>query len=99
MQEDAGPAGAEDDGHLTGGCVDGVELEDGGACGLVGEVLGGFCASEEVHGDATASAGGAAGSAAGAVVARGVFGDDEDVQAREGLGVGGEGAVGGGDED
>ena len=34
-----------------------------------------------------------------AVVAAGVLGDDEDVEAGERLGVGGEGAVGGGDED
>ena len=36
VQEDAGPAGAEDDGHLAGGGVDGVELEDGGAGGFAG---------------------------------------------------------------
>ena len=54
---------------------------------------------EEVEGDAAAAAAGAAGGAARACVGCGVFGDDEDVEAGEGLGVGGEGAVGGGDED
>ena len=60
---------------------------------------GDFVAFEEVHGDAAAAAAGAAGGAASAIVACGVLGDDEDVEAGEGLGVGGEGAVGGGDED
>ena len=40
VQQDAGPAGAEDDGHLAGGCGDGAELQDGGAGGFAGEVLG-----------------------------------------------------------
>src|SRR5271170_1464968 len=63
-------------------------------------MFGGFVCStgaagafEEVHGDATASSAGAAGGVSA------VFGDDEDVEAREGLGVAGEGAVGGSDED
>ena len=106
VEEDAGPAGAEDDLHLAGGGFDGSELEDGGAGGLAGEVLGtpvwfsgAAGAGEEVHGDAAAAAAGAAGGAAGASVSAGVFGDDEDVEAGERLGVGGEGAVGGGDED
>ncbi len=45
------------------------ELEDGGAGGFAGVVLGRFVAFEEVHGDAAAAAAGAAGGAAGAVVA------------------------------
>ncbi len=53
-------------------------------------------AFEEVHGDATAAA---AAAASGATVCAAVFCDDEDVEAGEGLGVGGEGAVGCGDED
>ena len=98
VQEDAGPSGAEDYFHLTGGSGYCSQLEDGGAGGLAGKVLGGFIALEEVHGDTAASAGGASGGAACAVVARGVFGDDEDVEAGERLGVGGEGPVGAGDE-
>ena len=93
VQQNAGPAGAEDDFHLAGGGSDRSELEDRLAGGLAGEVLGGLFRLEEVDLDAAAAAGG---SARGAV---GVFGEDEDVQTRQGLGVAGEGAVGGGDED
>ena len=63
VEQDAGPAGAEDDFHLAGGGGDGAELQDGGAGGLAGEVLGGLGAFEEVEGDAAAAAGGAAGGA------------------------------------
>jgi hypothetical protein len=69
-------------------------LQDGGAGGLAGEVLGGFFGLiEEVEAHAAAAAAGAFGGVDG------IFGDDEDVEARERLGVRGEGAVGGGDED
>ena len=61
VQQDAGPAGAEDDGHLAGGGGDGVELQDGGAGGFAGEVLGRVGAFKEVERDAAAAAGGAAG--------------------------------------
>ena len=65
----------------------------------LGEVLGGLLVPvEEVQADAAAAAGGAAGGASAPLLPR-VFGDDEDVEAGEGLGVGGEGAVGCGDED
>jgi hypothetical protein len=74
-------------------------LQDGGACGLAGEVLGGVGALEEVERNAATAAGCAAGGAARAVVGCGVLGDDEDIEAGEGLRVGGEGAVGCGDED
>ena len=60
VQQDAGPAGAEDDWHLAGGGGDGVELEDGGAGGFAGVVLGGVGAFKEVEGDAAAAAAGAA---------------------------------------
>ncbi len=93
VEEDSGPAGAEDDFHVSGGGGDGVELEDGLTRGFVGVVLGGFVALEEVEFDAASSAGGAFGGLFA------VLGDDEDVEAGKGLGVGGEGAVGGGDED
>ena len=63
VEQDAGPAGAEDDLHLACGSVDGAELEDGGAGGFAGEVLGAFGAFEEVEGDAAAAAAGAAGGA------------------------------------
>jgi hypothetical protein len=56
VQQDAGPSGAEDDGHLTCRGGDGVELQDGGACGLAGEVLGGVGAFKEVESDAASAA-------------------------------------------
>ena len=56
-------------------------------------MLGALVAGEEVEGDAAAATGGAAGEIGT------ILGDDEDVEAGEGLGVGREGAVGGGDED
>ena len=99
VQQDAGPAGAEDDGHLACGGGDGVELEDGGAGGFAGVVLGRVAAFKEVEGDAAAAATGSARGGSGAFVAAGVLGDDEDVEAGERLGVRGEGAVGCGDED
>jgi hypothetical protein len=51
-------------------------LQDGGACGLAGKVLGGFIAFKEVEGDAAAAAGGAA-SGVDCVLR-----DDRDVEAR-----------------
>ena len=57
VQQDAGPSGAEDDWHLASGGCDGVELQDGGAGGLAGEVLGRFCAFKEVERDAASAAG------------------------------------------
>ena len=62
-------------------------------------MLGRFCAFKEVEGDAATAARCAAGGASRALVGGGILGDDEDVEAGQGLGVGGEGAVGGGDED
>src|ERR1019366_4149407 len=94
VQQDAGPARAEDDGHLAGGGGDGRELEDCGAGGLAGVVLGRGGGFKEVEGDAAAAATGAARGGPGAVVAGGVLGDDEEVEAGEGLGVGGAGAAG-----
>ena len=92
-KQNAGPAGAEDDGHLACGSFDGSELQDGGAGGFACVVFRRFVAFEEVHGDATAAAAGAASGV------RAVLRDDEDVEAGERLGVAGEGAVGCGDED
>src|SRR5206468_12769484 len=80
VEEDAGPAGAEDDLHLTGRSVDCAKLEDGGAGGLAGEVLGRLvwltraARGEEVYGDAASTAARAAGGAAGAPVSSGVVG-------------------------
>ena len=93
MQQDAGPAGAEDHFHLAGRSGDGAELQNGSAGGFAGQVLRAFGAGELVESSAAAAARRAFGG-------DGVlFGDDEDVEAAEGLGVAGEGAVGGGDED
>src|SRR5947209_8431533 len=100
VKKNARPAGAEDDGHLAGRSIDCAELQDCCACGLAGVMLRGFvCFSaatsvfEEGHGDAATAA------AAAACGVRAVFCDDEDVEARERLGVAGEGSVGGSDED
>ncbi len=99
VQQDAGPSGAEDDGHLAGWSRDCAELEDGGAGGLTGVMLRRVRAFEEVEGDATAAARGSACGGAGAFVAAGVLGDDKDVEAGERLGVGREGSVRRSDED
>ena len=68
VKQDAGPAGAKDDGHLAGGSGNGVELEDGGAGGFAGVVFGRVVAFEEVQGHAAAAAAGAASGRAGAVL-------------------------------
>ncbi len=81
VQQNAGPAGAEHDFHLACRSSDGAELQDGGACGLAGVVLGRLVALEEVERDASAAAAGAARG-----VSR-VLGDDGDVEACERLGV------------
>jgi hypothetical protein len=93
VKQDSGPAGAEDDFHVSSGRGDGVELQDRLARGFVSEVLGGLVALEEVELERAASAE----VPLGGLFA--VFGDDEDIEAGEGLGIGGEGSVGGGDED
>ena len=59
----------------------------------LGVVLRGFVSREKVEGDAAAAAAGATGGVDW------ILGDDGDVEAGEGLGVRGVGAVGGGDED
>ena len=92
VEENSGPAVTEDDFHVSGGSGDGVELEDGLARGFVSVMLGGLAAFKEIEFDATAAAGGSAGG-----VLR-IAGEDEDIHAGEGLGVGGEGTVGAGDE-
>jgi len=74
-------------------------LEDGGACGLAGEVLRGFAAFEKVEGDTSAAAGCAARGAAKAIGSSRVFRDDGDVEPCQRLRVAGEGAVGCGDQD
>ncbi len=56
-------------------------------------------AFKEVEGDAASAATGAARGRARAFVGGGILRDDEDVEAGEGLCVGGEGSVGCGDED
>ena len=58
VKQHSGPAGAEDDFHISSGSGDGVELQDRLARGFVGVMLGGFVAFEEVELDAAASAGG-----------------------------------------
>jgi hypothetical protein len=93
VQQDAGPAGAEDDFHLAGGSVDRSKLQDGRACGFAGKVLGRFVALEEVERDASAAAAGAARGAGR------VLGDHCNVQPSERLGVGGIGSVGGSNQD
>src|ERR1700753_2374133 len=100
MEKNTGPAWAEDDGHLACGCFDGAELEDSGSCGFAGVMLrrlvcstGAAAAFEEVHGDATAAAAGAAGGVDA------IFRDDEDVEASKRLSIRCEGSVGGSDED
>ena len=93
MEQDAGPAGAKDDFHLAGGGGDGAELQDGSASGFTGEALGALGANEDLQSTASAATSGAAG---GVLI---VFGDDEDVEPAERLGVGGVGAIGADNED
>src|ERR1700759_1536486 len=93
VKKNAGPSGAEDDGHLTGGSINRSELQDGSARGFARIVFRRFVAFKKVHGDASAAA------AAAACGVHAILRDDEDVQPRERLGVAGEGAVGGCDED
>ena len=64
VQQHAGPAGAEDDFHLSGRSFAGIELQDRLAGGFFGEVFGSLFAEEEVEGY-TASAAGAAASGIG----------------------------------
>src|SRR5271156_5863278 len=90
MQQNTGPAGAEDNRHLAGGSIDCSELKDGGARGLACMMFGGFVAFEEVQCDAATAA---AGAACGV---RTISCDDEDVESCEWLGIAGEGAVGAG---
>ena len=52
VEQDAGPAGAEDDGHLAGGRFHAIEHDDGFARGLVGELLGRFVVEEVIEVDA-----------------------------------------------
>ncbi len=66
---------------------------------LAGKVLRRVRAFEEVERDATTAAGGSAGGRTGALVAAGILGNDEDIQAGKRLGVRGESAVGCGHQD
>src|SRR3984957_1744993 len=93
MQENAGPAWAENHFHVACRCGHGVELEDSLTGGFAGKVLWGFVAFKEAQLDPAASTGAAAG------VFRSVFGDDVAVQAGKRLGIVGEGAVRGGNKD
>jgi hypothetical protein len=68
-------------------------LEDGSAGCLTGEVFRTLGVDKLLEAGAAAAAGEAFGGG------RVLLGDGEDVEAAEGLGVGGEGAVRGGDED
>ena len=92
VQKDAGPSGAEDDFHFSGGSFAGVELQERLARGFLGEEFGILFSEEEVEGDTASAAGGAAGG-----VAFGL-GDAGDVHAGERLRIFGEGSVGGDDE-
>ena len=57
VEQDAGPAGAEDDFHLAGGSGDGAELQDGSAGGFAGQVLRAFGGGELIEAGAAAAAG------------------------------------------
>src|SRR5262249_44326398 len=93
MEQNAGPAGAEDDLHFASGCGHCAELEDGSASGFLGQMLRAFAAGELIE------AGAASGSRRAASGVGFVFGDDEDAEPAERLGVAGECAVGCGYED
>ena len=93
MKEDAGPTWAENHFHFAGGSGNGAELEDGAARCFAGQVFGAFRAVEDVEPAAAAAAGRAF---RGVLV---VFGDDEDVETAQRLGVRGKSAVGRGDQD
>ena len=92
VQQDAGPAGAEHDGHLAGGRLHGVQLHDGLPRGFCGEVLGRLLVQEEVEIHASAAAGMAA--LRGAVV---LARQRRDAHAGQRLPVEVEHAVAGGD--
>ena len=93
MEQDAGPAGAENHLHLAGRSGHGAELQNRSARGLPRQVFRAFGADELVQAGTPAAARRAFGGVC-------VFlGDDEDVQPAERLGVAGESAVRGGDED
>ena len=93
VEQDSRPAGTENDFHLASRSGDGAELQNRSARGLAGQVLRAFGAGELVESGAPAAARRAFGGDCA------VFGDDEDVEPAEGLGVAGECAVGGGNED
>ena len=88
VQEDAGPAVAEDDLHFAGWGGDGVEFEEGLAEGFVGGMLPGFFVEDAVVAFAAAQA-----VRAGFALAV-ALDDDADVQADQGAEVGGAVAVG-----
>ncbi len=93
VQQHAGPAGAEHDFHLACGRGNCIQLQDGLARGFLRKALGRLLREEVVELHAAA----AAGAAACDVCA--ILRDDEDVEARERLRVGGEGAIRCGDQD
>ena len=94
VKEDAGPAGAEDDGHLARGALDGVEHGDGFAAGFASEVFGSFFLKEVIEIE-TAAAAGVSALRRSAVL----FGEGGDGEAGERLAIDGQLAVAGGDQD
>ena len=94
VEQNAGPAGTEHDGHFPGRRFDRVELDERLAGGFAGEVLRRFRSRKMFEADAPAAAGVAFFGLA-AVVA----GKDGDAHAGHGLAIPGEAAVTGGDKD
>ena len=93
MQQDAGPAGAEHDFHFAGRGGDGPELQNCAPRRLARQALRAFRPNELVQPRPSAAARGTFGRG------RVLFGNDEDVEPAKGLGIAGEGAVGGGNQD
>ena len=60
VQQDAGPAGTEHDGHFAGRRFDGVQQDDRPGGGFAGEMFGRLFVQEEIEADASAAAGMAA---------------------------------------
>ena len=92
MQQNAGPARAENHFHVARRRGNSIQLQDGLAGRFPGEVLGRLVALKEADLHPAAAAG------AAARVLRSVAGDDVTVQAGQRLRVVGEGAIGGRDE-
>ena len=81
VQQDAGPAGAQDHVHLARRAVDGVEVDQGLAQGLVHLGLPAFGRHPGLE------AGSAAGAGAGALALAVLFDGDGDVQPDQGADV------------